>query len=136
MSTQDNKSIVTRYNKEVIEGCDIELLKSMVTPGFTNHSGAPGMPEGIDGMIYFFSNILHGAFTDIHVEIKDMIAEGNKVTTRKEITGKHTSELMGIPASGKQITLKVIDILAVNKGKISDHWGENNFVSVLSELRD
>ncbi|WP_207534494.1 ester cyclase [Desertivirga arenae] len=58
-----------------------------------------------------------------------MLAEGDKVVSRKEISATHTGELMGIPATGKTITLKVIDILALENGKICDHWGENNFVS-------
>lgn len=134
MNTEENKSIVTRYNKEVIQGCNIDVLKTIVTPNFVNHSGAPGMPEGVEGLVYFFRDILHNAFSNIHVEIRDMIAEGNKVTTRKEISGTHTGQLFGIPASGKEITLYVIDILAITDGHISDHWGQNNFVSVIQEL--
>lgn len=135
MNTEANKLIVTRYNKEVIEGGNMALLQEMVDPAFVNHSAVPGMPEGVDGLIYFFTSILHGAFSDIKVEVRDMVAEGEKVTTRKEITGVHTGELMGIRASGKQVTIKVIDILAVRDGKISDHWGENNFFAVLQSLQ-
>jgi predicted ester cyclase len=134
MNTEANKSIVTRYNREVIQGCNMELLKEMVSSDFKNHSALPGMPEGVEGLIYFFTGILHGAFTNIKVEVKDMLAEGEKVTTRKEITGTHTGELMGIPPSSKQVTIKVIDILAVHDGKVTDHWSENNFSAVLQNL--
>lgn len=134
MNEEANKAIVMRYNKEVIEGGNMELLKGLVSPYFVNHSGAPGMPEGVDGLIYFFTQVLHRSFSDIKVEIKEMLAEGNKVATRKEITATHTGQLMGIPPTGKAVTLKVIDILAVEHGRISDHWGENNFISVLQSL--
>lgn len=134
MNTETNKVIVTRYNKEVIQGCDMELLKSLISPDFVNHSAAPGMPEGVDGLVYFFKEILHQAFSDITVDIKEMLADGDKVVTRKEITGTHTGTLMGIPATGQTVTLKVIDILAIREGKISDHWGENNFIGVLQGL--
>jgi predicted ester cyclase len=135
MNTEANKSIVTRYNKEVIEGGKMELLKEMVSHAFVNHSGVPGMPEGVDGLVYFFTGILHSAFSGIQVEIKEMIAEGSKVATRKEITGTHSGELMGMPASGKQVTIKVIDILIIKDGQITDHWGENNFFGVLHSLQ-
>ncbi len=134
MNTETNKAIVTRYNKEVIQGCDMELLKSLVRPDFINHSGVPGLPGGVDGLVYFFKEILHHAFSDIIVDIKEMLAQGDKVVTRKEITGTHTGTLMGIPATGRAVTLKVIDILAIKEGKISDHWGENNFIGVLQRL--
>ena len=134
MNTETNKTIVTRYNKEVIQRCKVELLKSLVSPDFVNHSAPPGMPEGLDGLVYFFKEILHHAFSNITVDIKDMLAEGDKVVTRKEITGIHTGTLMGIPATGQTVTLKVIDILAIREGKISDHWGENNLIGVLQSL--
>lgn len=135
MSITENKSIVVQYNKEVIEGGNMELLKDMVSTNFVNHSAIPGMPEGVDGLIYFFTNILHSAFAELQITIHDMIAEGDKVTTRKEITGTHQSALMGIPATGKSVTIKIIDILAIKNGKITDHWGENNFTSVLQNLQ-
>ena len=134
MNTETNKAIVTRYNKEVIQGCDMELLKTLVTPDFVNHSAGQGMPNGVDGLIYFFTQVLHRAFSDINVDIRDMLAEGDKVVTRKEITGTHTGELMGIPPTGRVVTLKVIDILAVRDGMISDHWGENNFIGMVQSL--
>src|ERR1700759_4229332 len=105
MNTEINKAIVTRYNKRVIEGCDMELLKEMVSPDFVNHSAIPGMPLGTDGLVYFFTGILHSAFSEINVAIKDMVADESKVATRKEITGIHTAELMGIAATGKKVTI-------------------------------
>lgn len=134
MNAESKKAIVTRYNKEAIEGCDLELLKDLVSPDFVNHSAVPGMPEGVDGLVYFFKQILHESFSNITVDVKEMLAEGDKVVTRKEITGTHTSALMGIPAIGRVVTMKIIDILAIKEGKISDHWGENNFIGVLQSL--
>jgi len=121
MNTEANKVIVRRYNKEVIEGCNMELLKEMASPDIINHSGVPGMPAGIDGMIYFFTGILHAAFSDVTVTVKEMLAEGEKVATRKEIIGTHTGELMGIPATRKEATIKVIDILTIRNGQVTDH---------------
>ncbi len=134
MGTAQNKLIVEKYNKEVIEPGNIELLKEILTEDFINHSALPGMPSGIDGMIYFFAEVLHKAFAEITVEIKEMIAEGDKVTTRKEIKGTHQGPLLGIPATGKKVVIKVIDILTIENGKVKEHWGENNFASVIQTL--
>ena len=135
MSIAQNKAVVVPYNKEVIETGNMDLLKEMVTPDFTNHSALEGMSAGIDGLIYFFTGILHTAFTGLKVDVQDMIAEGDKVTTRKVITGTHQGTLMGIPATGKQVTIKVIDILTIDNGKIKEHWGENNFAAVMQSLQ-
>jgi predicted ester cyclase len=135
MSTLANKTLLLKYNKEVIENGDMEVLKQIATSDFINHSAPEGMSPGLDGMIYFFTQIIHTAFTDVTVEVIDMVAEEDKVVTRKEINGTHTGTLFGIPPTGKKITIKVIDIFTVLDDKLKEHWGENNFGSVIQSLQ-
>lgn len=99
MSIQKNKELINRYNTEVIEDGNMETFKAISSTEFINHSAVEGMDPGQQGMIYFFSQLLHPAFPDLKVEILDMIAEENKVTTRKRITATHQGNLMGIEAT-------------------------------------
>jgi predicted ester cyclase len=135
MSTRQNKNLLLHYNKEVVEKGAMEVLKQITTPDFINHSAPEGMSKGIDGILYFFSSILQTAFTDLTVDILDMVAENNKVVTRKEIKATHTNALFGIEATGKKVTIKVIDIFTIVDGKLAEHWGENNFGAVLESLK-
>lgn len=134
MTTEQNKALVRRYNAEVIEAGNMDVLNEIAIPNFINHSAPAGMDNGLAGMAYFFSNILHAAFSNISVTVLDMVAEDNKVVTRKAITGSHTGNLMELPPTGKTITLTVIDIITVENGKITGHWGENNFMAVVQSL--
>ncbi|MBF4491245.1 ester cyclase [Flavobacterium sp. JLP] len=134
MSTAQNKDLLLKYNKEVIEKGDMAFFQQIAATDFINHSAPEGMSNKIDGVIYFFSAIIHTALTDVTVKVLDMVAEDNKVATRKEITGIHTGPLFGKPATGKKITIKVIDIFTVFDGKLKEHWGENNFASVIQSL--
>ncbi|NJN93106.1 MAG: ester cyclase [Anaerolineales bacterium] len=54
------------------------------------------------------------AFTGGTSTIKDMIADGDKVVSRLTFRGAHTGDLMGIPATGKSVTMSeiIIDRLA------------------------
>jgi predicted ester cyclase len=134
MSTEQNKALVVTYNKEVIEKGNMEVLKQIASPDFINHSAPQGMPSGLDGMEYFFANILHTAFSDIEVGVEDMVADEHKVATRKVISGTHTGTLMDIAPSGKKVAINVIDILSITHGKITAHWGQNNFTEVVQSL--
>jgi predicted ester cyclase len=134
MSTAQNKELVKRYNKEVIENGNMNVLHELAIPGFINYSAPAGMDNGLAGMAYFFTNILHAAFSNISVAVHDMVAEGNKVVTRKTITGTHTGTLMELLPTGRAITLSVIDIITVEEGKLTSHWGENNFMAVVQSL--
>lgn len=134
MSTEQNKSLVVRYNKEVIEKGNMEVLKQIAAPNFINHAAPQGMPSGLDGMEYFFTTILHTAFSDIEVTVEDLIADEHKVATRKVISGIHTGKLMDIAPTGKKVAINVIDILTITDGKITGHWGQNNFTEVVQSL--
>ena len=70
----------------------------------------------------------------MRVQILDMVAEGNKVATRKTITGTHQGELMGIVPTGKTVTIRLIDIFTIEDGLLLEHWGENNFPMVIQSL--
>ncbi len=62
------------------------------------------------------------ALPDLHAVIHEQIAEGDRVMTRKLLRGTHQGPLFGVPPTHKPISIEVIDILRVRKGKITDHW--------------
>ena len=118
---QVNKSIVTRFNKEVIEGGNASTFKELMAPSFVNRSAPPGMPTGPEGMQYFFEKMLRPALPDLRVDIHEQVAEGDWVTTRKTIRGTHRGELMGLPATGKAVAIEVIDMIRVKDGRYVEH---------------
>lgn len=134
MSTEQNKSLIKRFNEEVLEKGNMDVLRQLATPDFIDYSAPAGRPPGLDGMIHFLTSIVHAAFSDLKVSINDMVAEHDKVVTRKIITGIHSGALMGIPATGKNISISVIDIMSIKDGKITAHWAEHNFPSVIQSL--
>jgi predicted SnoaL-like aldol condensation-catalyzing enzyme len=130
-----NKEAVTRFNKEVIGQGNVEAFQALMDSEFVNRSAPPGMDSGPNGMLHTFNNVLRPALPDMQVEILDQVAEGDKVTTRKRISGTHTGELMGIPATGRDVVIDVIDIVRLRDGKYVEHWGINSLPSVLASLR-
>jgi len=130
-----NKAVVVRFNKEVIERGDREAFREIMGEGFVNRSAPPGADSGPEGMWHTFNHILRPAMPDLAVEIEDQVAEGDKVTTRKKISGTHTGELMGIAATNRPVTIHVIDIVRLHEGKYAEHWGVNTLPSVLASLR-
>ena len=49
----------------------------------------------------FFGMVLH-AFSDLHAEVHNVIAEGNLVAARVTYTATHRDEFVGIPATGRR----------------------------------
>ncbi|HSD08713.1 ester cyclase [Flavobacterium sp.] len=130
-----NKEIVKRFNKEVIEQCNLDSFNELIDTEFVNRT-APENANDKNGMWNTFHNILKPAFPDLKVEIYDQIAEGDKVTTRKSIFGTHQGSLMGIEPTGRQVKIDVIDIVRVKNGKYFEHWGINTLQTIINDLKN
>ena len=133
-TTEQNKSIVRRFNKEVIEQGNPDSFAALMDEQFINHSAPAGMDNGPKGMQYFFESILRPALPDVQVTIYEQVAEGDLVTTRKIISGTQTGVLLGIAPTGREISIDVIDIVRVKDGKYKDHWGITTLPSVMASL--
>jgi steroid delta-isomerase-like uncharacterized protein len=72
------------------------------------------------------------AFPDLHVEVEDLIEEGDKLVCRNTVTGTHQGEYLGLAATGKAVTYREIFVFRFADGRIAETWG---VVDVLAQLR-
>lgn len=119
--SERNKAVVRRFIEEVQNNKDAAAYDELNDPEFVNLSAPPGMPTDREGGKMFLWSFF-SAFPDSHWTIDDMIAEGDRVATKKTFTGTHTGDFGGIPASGNSVTLEYVDILRLRNGKIIEHW--------------
>lgn len=133
MTIAENKAVVLRFNKEFLEGGNIEVLREIVGDTFTNHTAPGNFPKDVSGLIQFVT-MLHKGFPDLSITIHEQIGEGDLVATRKTINATHLGEIMGHQPTGKKITINVMDIVRVRDGKYVDHWGMNNMMQVIQQL--
>ena len=113
MSTEENKAIVRRFVDEVQSGGDIEILDELCSPDFINHSASPGMPAGCEG-VKLVTTMFRQAFPDSYFTVEDMIAEGDKVVTRKTFHGTHEGEFMGIPPTRRRVSMWIMLMAALH----------------------
>ena len=132
--SDENKEVVRRFNIEVIQNGSEAEFRALMAPHFVNHAAPQGMPNGPESMWNTFQNILRPALSKLTVTIHDQIAEADRVTTRKTISGVHTGPLMGIAATGRDVEISVIDIVRVEDGRYAEHWGLNTLSNVLAQL--
>lgn len=135
MAPDDGKAVVRRFNREVIEQGNRAAFDALVDPAFVNRSAPPGAPDGMESLWNTFRDVLRPALPDLLVTIHDQVAEGDKVTSRKTVSGTHTGTLLGIEPTGRAVSIDVIDIVRVVDGRYVEHWGINSLPSVLARLR-
>lgn len=133
MTVEKNKQVVIKFNKEFFESGNTEITKELLADNFVNHTAPPNAPTDASIMIQFIIGF-HKGFSDVSVQIHEVLGEGDKVSLRKTITATHTGEFMGKMHTGKKVEMNVIEIDILKDGKITDHWSRNDFMQVVQSL--
>jgi steroid delta-isomerase-like uncharacterized protein len=133
MSAEDNKTTNRRFYEEVINQKHMAVVDEVAGANYVSHSFPPGLPPGREGLKAFVS-AFHAAFPDGHLSIDHMIAEGETVATRLTFSGTHTGDFMGIPPTGKQVAVPALDMARYADGKLVEHWGGPDQMSLMQQL--
>jgi steroid delta-isomerase-like uncharacterized protein len=91
------------------------------------------LSSGLDGMKQWHT-MMSKAFPDMQVKLEDIVAEGDRVACRWTATATHKGEFMGMPATGKQVTITGIHIDRIAGGKITETWNYSDMVGVMQQL--
>ena len=133
MFAEDNKALVRRFVDEVQSGGNTDLIDEICSPELVNHSAPPGLPADREG-IKILTTMFKGAFPDSYFTVEDMIAEGDKVVTRKTFHGTHEGEFMGIPPSGRPVNVSLIDVVRISDGRVVEHWSVGDNLGMMQQL--
>lgn len=132
---EQNKIVVQDFNKQVIEEGNRKAFEKLVAENFVNRSAPSDAAGDRESLWHTFENILRPALADLKVNIELQIAERDWVTTRKTLTGVHTAELLGVAATGKSVSITVIDMVRIVGGQYAEHWGLNTLGQVVNQLK-
>ncbi len=134
MSTEQNKSLVRQFVEEVMNKGNVAAIDQLVAPNVVDHAPeVPNLPPGIEGTKQIFA-LYRVAFPDMRVTIDDEVAEGDRVAWRWTLTGTNTGSMMGMPATGKRVTMTGTDILRIVGGKITERWVNFDQLGMLQQL--
>ncbi|MBF8185945.1 ester cyclase [Nonomuraea sp. K274] len=129
-----NKATFSRFH-DATNSRDLEIISKtideLVEPDVLFHAPVPSDVTGAKALKHVWTVLLR-AFPDIHVEIEDVIAEGDKVVCRNTVTGTHQGEYRGLPPTGKSVAYNEIFIARFADGRIAEIWG---VVDVFTQLR-
>ena len=121
---------VIRGIYEAINTGNLALLDKFVAPDYVEHS------EGFQGVEPFKQQIaaFRAAFPDLRVTIDDLMIDGDRFASRTTVTGTHTGDLMGMPPTGRSISVEAVDLGRIENGQAKDRWGGLNMYSMLTQL--
>ena len=135
MSESPNEQIFRRVIEEGFNRGDLAVFEELVAADCVEHQAhAPDVPTVGPAAPMAIAETLRRAFPDLKLTIEDMTSTGDKVWARIRSTGTHRGPFLGNAATGRPMAIDVIDIARFEDGKMVDHWGVADRLSVLFQL--
>ena len=119
---------------ELLSAGDVDGFGDLVADDFVEHEEILGLEPTKEGVKQLF-RMYTAAFPDLRMHAEDILVSGDKVVARVRGTGTHQGEFMGMPATGKNVDVQLIDIIRFgDDGLAHEHWGVFDMLAMLQQL--
>jgi len=122
VSAEQHKAVVRRLVTDVFNGGQMEVLDELYGSSLAGRARAWIGP-------------FRDSFSDIEMEIVDLVAEGDTVAARFVCSGTHTSQWLGHPPTGRRFRrVPEVYFFEFTDGRISKAWGLEDTYRRLRQL--
>ena len=129
MTTREQQLVDLYF--EMINTPNPDLEDRFLAEDYINHEDF--VADGREANRQFWAAFFTG-LPDVIVTMEDLVISGDRVVGRFTYRGTHTGDLVGIPASGKPVEMRSIDIWRVQNGMFAEHWDELNLMQVFQQI--
>jgi steroid delta-isomerase-like uncharacterized protein len=121
-NTDANKKIVTEFIDGLFSRGDLGAVDAYLSDEFVNHDPPFGTSADREGM-RAAGAAFRAAFPDWHSELHLLVAEADLVAEHFTARGTQRGEFMGVAPTGREASLKGINIFRLRDGRITERWG-------------
>jgi len=132
MSKEANIAAQKKFG-EAVNTNNYDLFKELVAVDSIDHDPAPGQTPGPEGYADFFG-MMRDAFPDMELSVEQLSADEDTVSFAYRVKGTHKGEFMGIPASGRSINVRGMQISKFKDGKMTERWGSSDELGILKQI--
>ena len=122
MPLEEVKAVARSYFEELTNKQDVDAVDRLFTPDIAFYDPAivpDGEAHGTAEVKRFF-RVFFAVFPDVHFQIDDFFAEGDRAAIRFTWTGTHRTELLGIELKERHVSVPGIDIFHLRDGRIAE----------------
>jgi steroid delta-isomerase-like uncharacterized protein len=132
-SSEENKAVVRACFQTGTDG-NLDALDAIIHPDYLLHDpSAPEEVRGVEGLKQLVAMYRSGV-PDLRVTIEHQFTRGDYVATRFTTRGTHEGEIMGVPPTGRDVTLTGITISRCRDGKIVEEWEVSDVFGLLQQI--
>jgi steroid delta-isomerase-like uncharacterized protein len=132
---EGNEELAHRFHMDIFQEGNLDAADEILSSDFLYHGAlGPGEDQrGPEPTKQVASGVI-AAFPDRRITHEDTVAEGDKVLIRWTLSGTQEGELLGIPPTGRPVTLTGFDLFRIEGGKIAEMWQEADRLGMMQQL--
>jgi steroid delta-isomerase-like uncharacterized protein len=137
LSNPQNEAAVRRLIALLGQPYDQAAFEQLITPNWYNNDQALAEVLGHPLRGYEGVKELHDSwsgFSDMKVTVENIFSDGDWVACHFRMQGKHTGNLLGMPATGKVVELTATGMFRFQNGKIAENIVNPDLLSLLQQL--
>ena len=132
MPAEDPKAVI-RLWIAAWNAQDLDAAEELLAPEFVRHDANLPDVVGPQAERQLIAGNL-AAFPDLHFEIEQLIAEGDLVAARYRVQGTHQGDFLGIPGTGRPVTIQAVESYRLAGGKLAEQWVVMDALGLLQQL--
>ena len=131
--SHEPEALMRTWFEEVWNQKREDTIDRLLAPDAVAH-GLPGGPMRGPASFRPIFYAFQGGLPDIHIEIVRVIAQDEMVSVHCRVTGTHTGDALGFPATGKPVDFEGITIARIANGQVQEAWNVFDFLTMYQQL--
>ena len=133
LPADENRTLLDRYIAEVWGAGDPEAVVRFAAETFKRHTSPGSAPLDRAAQIERLKGI-RAAFPDITIEVEDVVTEGDMLVFRSTMRGTHEGEFLGLPPTGRQVVVGLLDLVRIEDGRFAEQWGGPDMLDLVRQI--
>ena len=117
----------------VFSSLDEEAAQVYIHPDFVDHEASPGVGGGPAGYLAT-ARYMQNAFSPAQWMPLQIFASGDRYAMVIDFSGVHSGDFMGIPATGRSVSVRHLHFFRVQDGQAIEHWGARDELTLLAQI--
>ena len=108
-------------------------IAELLSPNVVLHDAGEDS-VGIDPFLLFFDR-MQDTFSDIHVDVEEIVAEYDKACIRWTFRAKHTGFGFSISPTGVEVRDTGLTVIHVENGKVVEAWQNWDMLGMMEQIK-
>lgn len=133
MDRSQAEALAQRWAHEGVAKGQVEVFDELVSADAIDHSG-PTDVQGIEGF-KVRTRAVHAALQSIEIVVEELLVDGDKIAWRWTLKGTHHGPFLGVPPTGKRVSMTGMNIQRVSHGLVVEHWSNADQLGLLRQVQ-